>query len=74
MAPRSRDSPVMWHLSVPKQFSSCYILFDGVNEIYFGSNCQKYHHAWLYYDNEFAEAEPMLYYSCCRTSVSSVVI
>ena len=74
MAPRSRDSPVMWHPRVPKQFSLCYILFDGVNEIYFGSNRKKYHHIWLRYDYEFVEAEPMLYYSCLWTSVSSVVI
>ena len=74
MAPRSRDPPVMWHPRVPKQFSLCYILFVGVNEIYFGSNCPKYHQAWLRYDNGFVEAEPMLYDSCFRTSVPSVVI
>ena len=33
------------------------ILFDAVNEIYFGSNRQKYHHIWLRYDYEFVEAE-----------------
>ena len=74
MAPRSRDSPVMWHPRVPKQFSLCYILLVGVNETYFGSNCPEYHQAWLRYDHEFVEAEPMLNYSCLRTSVSSVVI
>ena len=74
MAPRSRDSPVMWHPRVPKQFSLWYILLVGVNETYFGNICPKYHQAWLRYDNEFVEAEPILYYSCFRTSVPSMVI
>ena len=77
--PKAHGPMVTWltghvTLRIAEQLSLCYILIVGVNEIYFGNNCPKCHQAWVRYDNEFVETELMLYYSCFRTRVRSVVI